>query len=253
MSAAFAAQLLPAGEVVKFSFRISTPRTQKELGWREQDKRPLGFRLTKLQLTPAGSMRYRLGDLIDFSEGGDSITFVGDALGLQWTAPDPFGTWTIGPEAGFKVSFQDAPAAGIPAAFVLTDCNVGGSAPSLSVQVKANGHPVGEWTLGPERESHKRLIQIPAAALAGSTDLNVVFEIPGVQPAVALGWTDDPRPLGLRLARAVFGADQIEIPALGPQPPAKRPMTRRILGLPFYAVHVARILTRMAIKKWSER
>jgi hypothetical protein len=242
------AQLLPAQRSVKFSFHIDSPRTPTQLGWHATDKRPLGFRLTKLRLSPAGSLRYRLNDVIDFAEGGDSITFVGDGLGLQWTAPDPYGSWTIGHEASLKISFQDAPSSGIPAAFVISDCNVGGSSPTLPVHVKANGRPVAEWVLGPEREPHKRSINLPAEVLSGSPELILTFEIPG-----ARGGTDDPRPLGMRLARAVFGSDELALPTLGPQPPAKRPMIRRILGLPFFAVHVGRIVVKTLIKKWYER
>jgi hypothetical protein len=102
--------------------------------------------------------------------------------------------------------------------------------------------------LGPEREPHKRSINLPAEVLSGSPELILTFEIPG-----ARGGTDDPRPLGMRLARAVFGSDELALPTLGPQPPAKRPMIRRILGLPFFAVHVGRIVVKTLIKKWYER
>ncbi|MBZ5609994.1 MAG: hypothetical protein LAP38_17165 [Acidobacteriia bacterium] len=247
------AHILESQRPARFTFRIDAPRSPKQLGWNSSDQRPLGFRFTKLELRPAGSLRYRLGALIDFAEGGDSITFIGDGLGSQWTAPDPYGSWTIGAESSMKVSFETAPAGDLPAAFVISDCNLGGSSPRLPVRVKANGHVVGDWTLGPDREAHKRSINIPAAVLAGSSELTLTFEIPDVQPAASLGWSDDPRPLGIRLARAVIGSAHIEIPLLGPQPPAKRPMIRRILGLPFFAVHVGRIVAKVALKKWQER
>ncbi|HYL39350.1 MAG TPA: hypothetical protein VEV17_25750 [Bryobacteraceae bacterium] len=242
------APLLPAGQPVNFCFQVDAPRTPKQLGWHATDKRPLGIRLTRLYLSPQSAKPCRLGEVIDFAEGGDSITFVGDGLGSQWTAPDAYGSWTIGSEASLRVPFQDAPTTGIPAAFVISDCNVGGSSPTLAVRVKANGAPVAEWVLGPEREPHQRSIHLPAEVLSRSPELTLTFEIPG-----AHGGTEDPRPLGIRLARAVFGSEEIELAALGPQPPPRRPMIRRILGLPFFAVHVARIVLKMLIQKWSER
>ncbi len=247
------ANLLPAEKPVRFTFRIQDPRTPLQLGWHSQDTRPLGFRLTRLEFNPAGSLEYRLGELIDFAEGGNAMTFIGDSLGLQWTAPDPYGSWTIGTESTMKLTFAEPPSGDLPAAFVISDCNIGGSAEQLTVYIRANGRRVAEWVFGPDRETHKRSILLPSAIFSGGSELTLSFDIPGVQPAASLGWTDDPRPLGFRLARAVVGSAEIEIPLLGPQPPAKRPMIRRILGLPFYAVHVGRILARGAIQKWSQR
>ncbi len=133
----------------RITFRVATPRTPKQLGWRADDRRPLGIRLTRLRLSAAGSERYRLGEVIDFAEGGNAITFIGDTLGSQWTSPDPFGSWTIGVESVMKIDFESPPSGDLPAAFVISDCNIGGEAAlQLAVRVKANGQTCGRMAFG---------------------------------------------------------------------------------------------------------
>ena len=71
----------------------------------------------------------------------------------------------------------------------------------------------------------------------------MTFEIPAPHSPASFGWNADDRPLGFRLARVVIGRGDIEIPVFEKLPP-RRTMIRRILGLPQFAVHVARILIK---------
>ena len=119
---------------------------------------------------------------------------------------------------------------------------IGPAAPSLAVSVKANGRDVGVWTLT-DRHPQCQTIRIPADVVAESPALRITFEIAQPRSPQALGWSTDWRPLGFQLARAVIGRDRADVPkfkAVG----RERPMYQRILGLPQYAVHVARILMR---------
>ena len=69
------------------TFHIESPRSPKQLNWSTWDTRPLGFRLTKLQLTARVS-QYKLGDIIDLTDGGNAVAFLGDSLGTEWALPD---------------------------------------------------------------------------------------------------------------------------------------------------------------------
>jgi hypothetical protein len=239
--------LLPPGalcsrEPATFAFEISAPRTPVELGWSTWDTRPLGFRLARLRIDPVGRLKYRLGENIDFVEGGDSLVFVGDAMGTEWSLPGARGSWTLGNQAGFRVPFEEPVSADLPAAFVISDCMVSPRAPKLPVTVKANGQPVAEWVLD-NRRPHRQFAAIPAAVAARAPELTLSFEIAEPRSPESLGWSADSRPLGFQLARAVIGRGQVEIPqfkAVG----RERPMYQRILGLPQYALHVARVLAK---------
>jgi hypothetical protein len=119
---------------------------------------------------------------------------------------------------------------------------VSGRAPKLPVVVKANGRVVAEWTLD-DRNVHTRSINLPPEVFAAAPELTLTFEIPAPRSPASLGWNTDDRPLGLRLAHVVIGRGDIQIPVFEKLPP-RRSMFRRILGLPQFAVHVARILIK---------
>jgi hypothetical protein len=235
--------LLPAGalttgEPTTLVFEIAEPHTPKQLGWSTWDTRPLGFRLARLAIAPAGRMKYRLGDPIDFFEGGDSLVFIGDAMGTEWSMPGERGSWTLGNRAGFSVPFEEPPAGDLPAAFVISDGMVSPRAPRLPVTVKANGQTVAEWVLD-NRRPHRQFATIPAAVAAAAPELALTFEIAEPRSPQSLGWSADSRPLGFQLARVVIGCGEVEIPRFQG---AGRPMYRRVLGLPGYAIQIVRLL-----------
>jgi len=244
--------LLPEGfptlDPVNISFHIPSPQSPFELKWSTWDKRPLGFRLTGFRLEPAGSLKYKLGDVIDLTDGGNSAAFVGDYLGTQWALPDAYGSWTVGHESTMRVRFE-APVTGPqPAAFLVSDCVVSKAAPSLTVRVKFGARSLAEWEFK-DREVHRRSLELPADLLAGAEELILTFEVETPRSPESLGWTTDSRPLGIRLARMAIGRPELEMPAFGKKIAAPRSMIRRIIGLPGFAVHVARILWR----KWNDR
>jgi hypothetical protein len=123
----------------------------------------------------------------------------------------------------------------------------------MPVRVKANGRLVGEWSLGPEREVEIRSVNLPAEVVAGAEELILTFEIPAPRSPESLGWSSDSRLLGIRLARAVIGRDDIEMPVFGRRIAPRRKMIRRIIGLPFFAIHVSRIVAGRVVKWWIER
>jgi hypothetical protein len=94
---------------------------------------------------------------------------------------------------------------------------------------------------------HTRSINLPAEVFAAAPELTLSFEIPAPHSPASFGWNSDDRPLGLRLARVVIGRGDIEIPKFDKLPP-RRSMIRRILGLPQFSVHVARILIKRYLR-----
>ena len=243
----------PTSDPILISFHITTPRTPKQLNWSTWDNRPLGFRLTKFRVAPAGSLKYRLGDVIDLTDNGNSTAFVGDSLGTEWALPDQYGSWTIGKSATMKIPLEKPFTAAVPASFIISDCMVSESAQALPIRVKVNGQSVGEWTLGPDREIHRRSVNLPAEIVAGVEELILTFEIPMPRSPASFGWNSDARPLGIRLARAVIGRADIEMPVFGKPTAPPRSLITRIIGLPGFALHVGRLVAGRALRWWDER
>ncbi len=234
----------PARDPIHVSFAIREPQSPKQLGWSGHDTRPLGFRLTSFRLGSARAVTYEPGDLIDFTEGGNSGIFTGKFLGVQWGVPDRYGSWTVGTEATLKVPFDKPLSSALPAVFVISDCMVSRKAPKLGVRLKANGVEVAEWTLGPDREVRKLPVTLPAEVAAGAKEIVFTFEIPDARSPESLGWTTDARPLGVRLARAVIGSADIEMPAFGRKFTGVRSRIARLRRLPAFALHVASLAWR---------
>jgi hypothetical protein len=243
----------PTSDPILISFHIESPRSPKQLNWSTWDTRPLGFRLTKLRLAPAGSLKYRMGEIIDLTDSGNSTAFVGDYLGTEWALPDQYGSWTVGEIATMRIPFDRPPSGAAPASFIISDCVVSETAPALPVRVKANGQLVGEWSLGPDREMQRRSVNIAAEIMAGVEELILTFEIPAPRSPASLGWNSDSRLLGMRLARATIGRADIEMPVFGKRTAPPRKLTTRIIGLPWFALHVAKLVAGRAIRWWDER
>jgi hypothetical protein len=183
----------------------------------------LGFKVQRIEFHSRGRLRYAPGRTLDFAAGGTGAAHVDEC----WSLPDERGCWMLGNRAGLRVILDDRASGDLPAAFVIS-----AGTPGLRVIVKANGLAAAEWVLDgayPQRQ----FATIPAATVAAAPELALAFEIGGAQPL--------PQSRGFQLARAVIGSGEIDLPtgnALG----RGRPMYQRVLGLPGYAMHVARIL-----------
>ena len=202
--------ILRAANPLTISFHVDSPRSPAQLKWSDSDTRQLGFRLTTFCMEPVRAPKYKLGDVLDFTSAGNAAGF----LGGDWTAPDRYGRWTLGPKATMTVGLDNPPETAMPAAFVISDCMVSETVPDLPVRVTANGQLVGEWVLGPDRVPHLRSIQLPASVVAASRELTLEFEVATPRSPASLGWSaTDSRPLGFRIARALFGGGELSIPA----------------------------------------
>jgi hypothetical protein len=77
---------------------------------------------------------------------------------------------------------------------------------------------VADWAFGPDRSPHVRNLQLPPGVVSSSGKLTLVFEVSEPRTPWSLGWSGDRRPLGIRLAAALFGSGQIHIPDFGGMP-----------------------------------
>jgi hypothetical protein len=243
------ARLMAGKSTCRLEFHVENPQSAERAAKAEgqqvigEDPREMGIKIQRVEFASKDRLRYSLGTTLDFTDEGNSMVFAGDLLGVEWAQSESYGPWTVGTKAALKVLFEEPPGPKpIPAAFVISDCMVCGRAPKLPVVVKANGRVVAEWTLD-DRNAHTRSINLPPEVFAAGPELTLTFEIPEPHSPASFGWNTDDRPLGFRLARVVIGRGDIEIPVFEKLPP-RRGMIRRILGLPQFAAHVARILIK---------
>jgi hypothetical protein len=195
-------QLLRRQQPLRISFHVDTPRSPAQLNW-STDTRLLGFRLTEFRMAPRRIPVYRLGAQVDFREGGDGQKFLDD----NWAPSDRYGCWTVGPRAGMTFRPDWLPSRPIPASFLISDCMVDAAAPTLRVWLDLNGQALEEWVLGPDRRANLRTVTLAPRHLAPDQDVTISFRIQDPRSPASLGWSNDPRPLGIRLTAVAIGSD----------------------------------------------
>jgi hypothetical protein len=221
------AHLLAENNLVRISFQIDSPHTPVELGWSRHDLRPLGFRLSTLSITEV--LKYRLGDVMDFKVGGAAI----ELLDEGWSHPDPAGCWTVGDRALLNVALTDpAENADLFLSLLFSGSMVGKGGPGLPVRLSWDGRILAEWVFDVAGES-RRSVVIPGDLVAGRREMTFIIEVADPRSPESLGWSSDPRPLGIRLAEASLGTS---VPAHGTDH-RSAPFVARLRSL---ATHAAR-------------
>ena len=225
-----------------------------------EDPRELGIKVQRIEFASKDRLRYSLGKKLDFTENGEGA----DHTDERWGPPDSFGVWTLGPDATLTILPAEPVESPIAAIFAVNDVAVNAENPNLDVLVAVNGRPVANWKLGPTRDTGEHRVLLPADAWRALEPLVVSFHVESPRSPVELGWsTWDKRPLGLRLNQLRFATasplkhrlgDNIDLTdggnsiAFAGELPPRRSMIRRILGLPQFAVHVARILIKRYLR-----
>ena len=193
-------------EVVKrrqplsISFHIRTPRSPKQLNW-SGDSRPLGFRLTGFRIDSLVAPVYQMGQVIDFTDKGNAAPY----LEGGWSAPDEYGCWTLGTEATLTLRLDPRPDGPTSLSVFVSDIMVDVTAPTLPVEVSANGKMLTKWTMGPDRTPHQRTVELPPEVIPLDGSLSLVIRVATPRTPSSMGWSGDTRPLGIRLTRAVIG------------------------------------------------
>jgi hypothetical protein len=185
---------------LSIAFHIPTPRSPRQLNW-SGDTRLLGFRLTGLRIEPLVIPVYRMGQIIDFTEKGNAAPY----LEAGWSARDDYGCWTEGTEATLTLRLDPRPDGPTSLSVVVSEIMVDATAPTLPVEVVANGKMLAEWTMGPDRTPHQRTVELPAEVISPDGSLSLAFRIATPRTPASMGWSSDLRPLGIRLTRAVIG------------------------------------------------
>jgi hypothetical protein len=87
----------------------------------------------------------------------------------------------------------------------VSDIMVDLTAPTLPVEVMADGKMLAKWTMGPDRTPHQRTVELPPEVIPLDGSLSLVIRIATPRTPASMGWSGDTRPLGIRLTRAVIG------------------------------------------------
>jgi len=199
-------EILTRERPLNILFHIVPTRTSADLKWSD-DLRPLGFRLTRLRMSPLQMPKYSWGQMIDFTENGNADSYVHS----NWGMPDNLGRWIEGEGAKLVLRLdQDAETEKL-ASFLISDCMVDRQAPHLPVHVVVNDKLADEWTLGPSRAPHVRAVKLRQEDLKSDRDLVIAFRVPEPRTPASLGWSNDARSLGIRLTLACIGCDTLSL------------------------------------------
>lgn len=117
------------------------------------------------------------------------------------TSPDADSSWSNLPRAGLR--FVSPPAAAdVPIAITAAPFVPPGRIERQPMVLHVNGERVAEFTI---TEPQTVTATIPAAAWNRQSPVSVVFEFPAANSPRRLGMSSDPRRLGWRISKIVFG------------------------------------------------
>ena len=154
------ARSLEAAAALEHRLSYPAPRSPRQLNW-SGDSRLLGFRLTGLRIEPLVVPVYRMGQVIDFTDKGNAAPY----LEAGWSARDDYGCWTLGTEATLTLRLDPRPDGPTSLSVFVSDIMVDVTAPTLPVEVSANGKMLAKWTMGPDRTPHQRTVELPAEVI----------------------------------------------------------------------------------------
>ena len=141
---------------------------------------------------------YEPGQWIDFSDGGDAITYETGG----WWKPEPWGTWTA-EQAGLTIDFggevkSDLTMEAVAVAFV------NDKHPTVDVEVLVNDITAGKWSFrskvgSPEFQTYRMVLS--RKALNKALPVVIRLRVSGAGSSAAAGLSGDARTLGLAVRR----------------------------------------------------
>jgi hypothetical protein len=136
--------------------------------------------------------------ILNFSASGNTSFY---KIG-GWSDAEPWGTWSIGPQAELLLPLPSKPASGDPAD---VDLQITADAFSRSVdrlqqvELVVNGVSVAQWSFAPGDPDKTKSAQIPASVAARQSPASLVFRIQHPASPADAGPSEDTRQLGLGL------------------------------------------------------
>jgi hypothetical protein len=146
------------------------------------------------------SRAYWPGGVIDFTDRGNSGRY---RTGSWWT-PEPWATWTGGPESGLRLELAGWNGKNLQLEATLASF-VNERNPSVTVQVLANGCAVATWEFAAARRDHRvqqRRAILPAPCLARRPEVAIDFRIRGAMSPESANQGPDPRALAVAFVDA---------------------------------------------------
>ena len=200
---------LLSSSLTRVEFQNHDPRSPAELGY-SADPRKVGLALERIVLEsadggggaagPGMAASYELGTTIDFHAGGNAKRF--EAKG--WDMAEPGGTWMVGDRSTLVLRFD-----AMPKTDLLVDVEMHAFTPSQRPQftdsVSVNGTKLSEWAITAGETAIRRQIRIPRRLLM-SPAVQVAFRNHDPRSPVELGYSNDPRRLGLAVHTMVLKA-----------------------------------------------
>lgn len=158
----------------------------------------------------------QLGDEIDFSDPLDSWQFMGQG----WGATGPSGRWTVGTSAELAFNF-DKPIQKDLVLYALVQPYLAATHRRMTVLAHTAERQLAEWVfdLDDTRGIGPRWCEAPIPADAGIAGVfSVILHINHPVSPLALGMSDDPRPLGICIRKLIVeGGDDAEQDQTEPQ------------------------------------
>ena len=132
-------------------------------------------------------------------------------LGQGWGDSEPWGRWTVGPEAEFTI--LPPPGSGLRLELMGFVASLpAGTGPAQVVTLIGAGGPLGEWVIDNEELAWYRApIEPPPPSSPGSPPgpVTIRLSLSATRSPKSLGLSDDARELGIRAGRFVLGWSQL--------------------------------------------
>lgn len=155
------------------------------------DERLLGLSVTEI-LPDVPELTFPL----DTCAGKQAVSVLAEG----WAAPEPGGSWSLGPSAVLHLPGELSPCG---PAELLAEAEAlprPGDQPPLVIEIRENGLALARWQMSPEGHGQAAL-RCPLPDWSNAVDRRLELALHDLRSPAELGINTDPRPLGLRLKR----------------------------------------------------
>jgi hypothetical protein len=169
----------------------------------ERDAQARYRNLTSADIAPLPTLAF--GQRAYFGEGSDFATA---SLTDGWSVPEPWGVWSLGPNAAVDIPLSNIPATTDGTVLIELQGFVLPSSPSRKIEIRANGGPPISTVI--DLLAPTRIISVPVtgAALRSTGLLSLEFAISNPISPKEAGLSDDGRALGIGLVSITVNSDR---------------------------------------------